>query len=145
MGLYSHDVGHHCDVIWELDDYHDPINGYALGKASTPNIHYKPCTTIDECHPWCLEQQGQHHGVALVFVRWVTNLKCPLTMIFAHCHQDVDFGLNCLVINCRNLSLRLASKARAYKNAGQKGSPGGTSYTPMSVRECERMNLHTPK
>jgi hypothetical protein len=66
-------------------------------------------------------------------------------MIFVDCHQDVDFGLNCLVINCHNLSLRLASKARAYKNVGQKGSPGGTSYTPMSVRECERMNLHTPK
>jgi len=56
VGLYSHDVGHHCDVFRELDDCHAPISGYALGKASTINIHYKPYTTVDECHPWCLEQ-----------------------------------------------------------------------------------------
>jgi hypothetical protein len=46
---------------------------------------------------------------------------------------------------CRNLSLRFATKARAYKSAGQEGNLGGTSYTPRSVGECERMNPHTPK
>jgi len=51
VGLYSHDVGHHNNVIWEFDDYHAPINGYALGKASISNIHCKPCTKINECHP----------------------------------------------------------------------------------------------
>jgi hypothetical protein len=42
-------------------------------------------------------------------------------------------------------SLGLMTKARAYKSAEQKGSPGGTSYTLGSVGECEKMNLHTPK
>jgi len=37
------------------------------------------------------------------------------------------------------------TKARAYKSAEQEGSPGGTSYTPKSARECERMKPHTPK
>jgi hypothetical protein len=68
VGLYSQDVSHHCDVVWELDDCHALIRGYALSKASTLNIHYKPCTIVDECHPWCLEQQGQHHEATMVFV-----------------------------------------------------------------------------
>jgi len=46
---------------------------------------------------------------------------------------------------CRNLSLGFASKVRACKGARQEGDPGGTFYTPGSVGECERMNLHTPK
>jgi len=37
------------------------------------------------------------------------------------------------------------TKTRAYKRARQKGDPRGTSYTPESARECERMNPHTPK
>jgi len=37
------------------------------------------------------------------------------------------------------------TKARACKRARQVGDLGGTSYTPGSVGECERMNLHTPK
>ncbi len=54
MGLYSHDVGHQYDVIWEVNDCHAPISGYAFGKALAPNIHCKPCTKVNECHPWCL-------------------------------------------------------------------------------------------
>jgi hypothetical protein len=45
----------------------------------------------------------------------------------------------------RNPSLRLATKARAYKGAGQEGSLGVTFNAPGSVRQCEGMNLHTPK
>jgi len=55
VGLYSHYVGHHCNVVWELNDCHALINGYALDKVLALNIHYKPCTTIDECHSWCLK------------------------------------------------------------------------------------------
>jgi hypothetical protein len=47
--------------------------------------------------------------------------------------------------NCCNPSLGLMTKGGACKSAGQEGSPGGTSYTPGSVRKCERMNPHTPK
>jgi hypothetical protein len=47
---------------------------------------------------------------------------------------------------CRhNLSLGLATKARACKVAGQEGSPGVTSHAPGSVGECEGMNPHIPK
>jgi hypothetical protein len=37
------------------------------------------------------------------------------------------------------------TKARAYKGAGQEGSPGVTSYAPGNVGDCEGMNPHTPK
>jgi hypothetical protein len=46
---------------------------------------------------------------------------------------------------CRNPSFGLVTKTRAYKSAGQEGGLGGTSYTPRSVGECERMSFHTPK
>ncbi len=101
MGLYSHNVGHHYDVIWVFDDYHVLINAYAFGKDLVPNIHYKLCTTIEECHPWCLKQQGQHQRVALMFIQRATELTCPLTFLFALCHQDVDLGLNCFAPNVK--------------------------------------------
>jgi hypothetical protein len=56
-------------------------------------------------------------------------------MVFPLVHLD----------QCHNPNLRLATKARACKRARQEGDPGGTSYTPKSARECERMNPHTPK
>jgi hypothetical protein len=40
---------------------------------------------------------------------------------------------------------RLATKARAYKNAGQEGSPGVTFHVLGSAKECEGMNPYTPK
>ncbi len=46
---------------------------------------------------------------------------------------------------CRNPSFGLATKARACKGVGQKGSPEVTSHAPKSVGKCEGMNLHTPK
>jgi hypothetical protein len=57
---------------------------------------------------------------------------------------DVDISLLNNPI-CRNRSLGLMTKARAYKSAGQEGSSGGTSYIPRSAGECERMNPHIPK
>ncbi len=80
MGSYTHDVNHHYDVIWEFDDYHASISGYAFNKALIPKIHYKICTTINECHWWCLKQEGQHHRRAMVFIQWTTELTCPLTL-----------------------------------------------------------------
>jgi hypothetical protein len=46
---------------------------------------------------------------------------------------------------CRNLNIRLATKARACKGEDQEGSPRITSHVPRSVGECEGMNPHTPK
>jgi hypothetical protein len=47
--------------------------------------------------------------------------------------------------NCHNPSLGFTTKARAYKSAGQKGSPGVTFHALGSTKECEGMNPHTPK
>jgi hypothetical protein len=46
---------------------------------------------------------------------------------------------------CRNLSLGFVTKARACKSASQEGSAGITFHAPESAKECEGMNLHTPK
>jgi hypothetical protein len=46
---------------------------------------------------------------------------------------------------CHNPNLGFATKARACKGAGQEGSPGVTSHVFESAKECEGMNLHTPK
>ncbi len=48
-------------------------------------------------------------------------------------------------IACRNPSLGLMTKARAYKGAGQERSLGVASHALGSVGECEGMNPHTPK
>ncbi len=46
---------------------------------------------------------------------------------------------------CRNPNLRLATKVKACKGAGQEGSMGITSHALGSGRDFEGMNLHTPK
>jgi hypothetical protein len=46
---------------------------------------------------------------------------------------------------CRNPSLGLVTKARAYKVAGQEGSPRIMMHAPENARECEGIDLHTPK
>ncbi len=46
---------------------------------------------------------------------------------------------------CRNPNLGLLTKVGACKGAGQKGSPGVTFDVLGSAKECEGMNLHTPK
>jgi len=50
-----------------------------------------------------------------------------------------------IVAQCCNPNLGLVTKARACNRMKQEGNPGGTSYTPKSARECERMNPHSPK
>jgi hypothetical protein len=47
--------------------------------------------------------------------------------------------------DCRNPSLGLTTKARGCKVAGQEGSLRVMPHAPKSVRECEGINLHTPK
>jgi hypothetical protein len=37
------------------------------------------------------------------------------------------------------------TKVKACKSAGQEGSPRVTFHAPGSAKECEGMNLHTPK
>jgi hypothetical protein len=44
---------------------------------------------------------------------------------------------------CRNLSLGLATKARACKGEGQEGNLGVTSHAPGSVGECENEHSHS--
>jgi len=46
---------------------------------------------------------------------------------------------------CRNLSLGLTTKARAYKVAGQEGISGVIFHALGSVGNYEGMNPHTPK
>ncbi len=65
---------------------------------------------------------------------------------FEQSNNESDFLLNLLNEPikekkeqiCYNLSLGLATKARACKVAGQERKP-------RSERKCEGMNLHTPK
>jgi hypothetical protein len=46
---------------------------------------------------------------------------------------------------CHNPSFGLTTKARACKVTGQEGSSEVTSHVSGSAKECEWMNLHTPK
>jgi hypothetical protein len=46
---------------------------------------------------------------------------------------------------CRDPSLRLATKARAYKGAGRKWIPRITFHVPRNVGRCEEMNPYAPK
>jgi hypothetical protein len=46
---------------------------------------------------------------------------------------------------CHNPRFGLTTKARAYKDVGQKGSLGVTSHAPRSLGKCEGMNPHAPK
>jgi hypothetical protein len=67
-----------------------------------------------------------------------------LVIVVIHVLFDL-FTFNTKVNECRNPSFGLTTKARAYKGAGQEGSPGVTSHAPRSIGECEGMNPHTPK
>jgi hypothetical protein len=51
----------------------------------------------------------------------------------------------CMTHLCRNPSFEFATKARAYKVAGQEGSSRVTPHAHGSLRECEGMSPHTPK
>ncbi len=45
---------------------------------------------------------------------------------------------------CRNLSLGLATKARACKSVGQEGTPGVTCHALGNAKEGEGKNPHIP-
>jgi hypothetical protein len=47
--------------------------------------------------------------------------------------------------NCHNPNLRFGTKTRACEGASEEGSLGVTCHAPRSAKECEGMNLHTPK
>ncbi len=49
-----------------------------------------------------------------------------------------------VVVSC-NPSLRLMTKARGCKVAGQEGSSRVMPHAPRSARECEGIGPHTPK
>ncbi len=59
--------------------------------------------------------------------------------------QSHVFANHGLYPKCRNPSLGLMTKARAYKVTGQERSPRVASHAPESSKECEGMNPHTPK
>ncbi len=63
---------------------------------------------------------------------------CPFWPKSHFRHVDLDF-------TCPNPNLGFTTKAMACKGVGQKWSSGVTFHAPGSVRECERMNPHTPK
>jgi hypothetical protein len=59
--------------------------------------------------------------------------------------EDLKDSIYAIIDACHNPSLRLMTKARACKGAGQAGGPRITSRVPRSVGKCEGMTLHTPK
>ncbi len=56
-----------------------------------------------------------------------------------------SFKVLCPDHYCRNPSFGLATKVKGLQGCEPRGSPGVTSETPGSVRECEGVSLHTPK
>jgi hypothetical protein len=57
---------------------------------------------------------------------------------------DVAHIFLCLLM-CRNLSLGLVTKAGACKVAREEGSSGVRLHALGNARECEGIDLHTPK
>jgi hypothetical protein len=49
------------------------------------------------------------------------------------------------MVNCRNLSFGLTTKAKGLQGCEPRESPGVTSHTPKNVGKCEGVNPHTPK
>jgi hypothetical protein len=86
--------------------------------------------------------------VCLSTLEVVIALKLGSLVIFSTM-LDPSFSLATIILSShhfyRNPNLGLTTKTRACKGVGKKGSLGVTSHIPKSVRECEGMNLHTPK
>ncbi len=59
--------------------------------------------------------------------------------------SNLHTHVNLINMLCCNPNLVPTTKARACKVAGQKGNSGVTPHAPVSARECEGMNPHTPK
>ncbi len=66
----------------------------------------------------------------------LTNAQVGCFVHKMHCIRCVVFLHP--ILNCRNPSLRLVTKARACKVASQERKP-------RNERKCEGMNPHTPK
>ncbi len=83
------------------------------------------------------------HPTRLARVRgWV---KSQILWCNAHNIQVGAHMAKLVVLQCRNLNLGLATKARACKVVGQEGTLGGTFHALGSAKECEGMNPHTLK
>jgi hypothetical protein len=81
-----------------------------------------------------------------LFPFWNLNTILKYESSQGSMHNWVDhFGCHAIQLCYRNLSFWLMTKVKACKDAGQKGIPGVTLHAPMSAKECEGMNLHTPK
>jgi hypothetical protein len=82
---------------------------------------------------------------------YFTNLDKTIGFVmFCNLNKCQLYYKSCIVelvedIFCHDLNLGLATKARACKSAGQEGSLGVTFHAPGSAKECEGMNLYTPK
>jgi hypothetical protein len=70
--------------------------------------------------------------------------KALMITIGSH-NSKIGFNVISPLISCRNLSLRLTTKARGCKVVGQEGSLGVMPHAPESARECEGIDPHTPK
>ncbi len=60
-------------------------------------------------------------------------------------HKIILKFFNSNVNRCRNPSLGLTTKVKAYKVEGQERSLGVAFHVPGSVGKCEGINLHIPK
>ncbi len=96
-----------------------------------------------------------HHYLCYNFwIYFQESLLLLVTLMQAYNSINVQYSFGTITIvfhkgqfdlSCRNPSLGLATKARACKVAGQERSLGITFHAPRSAKECEGMNLHTPK
>jgi hypothetical protein len=91
-----------------------------------------------------LEFQKLQHCVLLSLWPW---LKCQTnSMKNFIMWLKFSMGLEIFMFqSCGNPSLRLTTKVRACKVAGQEWSMGVKFYVPGSVGQCEGMNPHTCK
>jgi len=86
-------------------------------------------------------------NVKLIRLIWLNvKLEWPIWLIVnQNDHWIWLIWLSFGHLDCHNLSLGLATKAKACKSVGQEWSSGVTFHAPGSVRECEGMNPHTSK
>jgi hypothetical protein len=74
---------------------------------------------------------------------WSCHFGCDTFSRLWSCKVMI-MSFNMYVYMCYNLSFGLATKARAFKVAGQEWSPIVTFHAPKSVGKCEGMNPTLP-